>query len=515
VRSTTPLLLAALLCAGCGGNGGGTSGAGGAATAPAGAAPPSAASPPAPAPAVTPPAPAAAATAGGCAAFDLGRIQHIVVIYQENWSFDGLYRKFPGASGWSDEDPVAQVDAHGEEIARLPQPLLKGRAEPYAAGRTGEPDPRFPGAMPMRTYDLAPFVPADQLTGDLIHAFYTEQAEIHGGRMDRFVAGSDNPGLVLGCYDATGFPEGRLAREFTMCDHCFHSAFGGSFINHQWMIAARTPPWPVDVPAPEAWRSRVPQGIDDVDHLQDRPLSADGAYVVNTAQPANTPAGDGPRLPRLLEYRTIGDALDEAKLEWAWFAGGWRRADAAGDGYRRPDLFQVHHQPFLYFRNFDAATAAGRANRATHLKDEDDFVAAARAGTLPAVAFVKPMGRLNEHPGYSDLVAGQAHAAALVEAVRSGPEWASTVIIITYDEHGGRWDHLAPPVEDQWGPGTRVPMIVVSPFARRGAVDHDVVESVSVLRLIEERWHLAPLGSRDAHAGSLIGAFAADAPALR
>ncbi len=139
------------------------------------------------------------------------------------------------------------------------------------------------------------------------------------------------------------------------------------------------------------------------------------------------------------------------------------------------------------------------------------------AGALPAVAFVKLMGRLNEHPGYSDLVAGQAHVKELVDVVRSGSDWASTVIIITYDsEHGGRWDHVAPPVEDEWGPGTRVPMIVVSPFARRGVRSTtDVVESVSVLRLIEERWHLAPLGSRDAHAGSLIGAFAPASPGPR
>ncbi len=235
-----------------------------------------------------------------------------------------------GATGWSDQDAVAQVDAHGAPIARLPQPLPTGREEPYASGDVGTPDPRFPGELPLLTFDLTPFVAPSQLTGDLIHAFYTEQAEIHGGRMDRFVAGSDNPGLVLGCYDASDFPEGKLAREFTLCDHCFHSAFGGSFLNHQWMIAARTPPWPDDVPVPEAWRSRVPGGLEDIDHLQDRPLSQDGKFIVNTAQLANRPAIDGPRQPRLFDYRTIGDALDEVKLAWAWYAGGWRTADAGG-----------------------------------------------------------------------------------------------------------------------------------------------------------------------------------------
>ncbi len=126
--------------------------------------------------------------------------------------------------------------------------LLEGRPQPYSSGRPGRPDPRFPASMPVGTYDLLPFVPPRERTGDLIHAFYTEQAQIHGGAMDRFVAGSTNPGLVLGFYDATSLPEGKLAMEFVLFDHCFHSAFG-RILPEPSMADRRSHP---------AWRRRCP-----------------------------------------------------------------------------------------------------------------------------------------------------------------------------------------------------------------------------------------------------------------
>ena len=122
---------------------------------------------------------------------------------------------------------------------------------------------------------------------------------------------------------------------------------------------------------------------------------------------------------------------------------------------------------------------------------------------LPAVSFIKPLGPDNEHPGYADLARGQQHVADLVDAVRNSPYWADTLIVLTYDENGGSWDHVAPPVADRWGPGTRVPTIGVSPFAKRGFVDHKVYDTTSILKTIENRWGLAPLGTRDGTANDL------------
>jgi phospholipase C len=115
------------------------------------------------------------------------------------------------------------------------------------------------------------------------------------------------------------------------------------------------------------------------------------------------------------------------------------------------------------------------------------------------VSFVKPIGAENEHPGYAHEIAGQQHVADLVAAVQNSKIWKDSVIIITYDENGGRWDHVIPPVRsDGWGVGVRVPTIIVSPFVRKGAVDNHEYETVSILKLIERRFHLAPLSARDA-----------------
>jgi phospholipase C len=124
---------------------------------------------------------------------------------------------------------------------------------------------------------------------------------------------------------------------------------------------------------------------------------------------------------------------------------------------------------------------------------------------------VKPLGPENEHPGYADLLTGQQHVADLIDAVRSGPNWHNSAIIVTYDENGGHWDHVAPPTDaahsDRWGPGSRVPALIVSPLARRHFVDHTLYDTTSILATIEDRWNLEALGTRDATANDLRNAF--------
>ena len=231
-------------------------------------------------------------------------------------------------------------------------------------------------------------------------------------------------------------------------------------------------------------------------------MSPDG-YIINTAYTVNTPhpaqISDPRHLVPSLTLPTIGDRLSAAGVSWAWYAGGWNDA-LAGRPHR---IFQYHHQPFAYFATYADGTAA----KGRHLKDEEDFLRDLRNGRLPAVAFVKPLGPDNEHPGYADLLSGQEHVAALVRAVMASRHWADAAIIITYDENGGRWDHVPPPKMDRWGPGTRVPTVVVSPHARRRFVDHTRYDTTSILKLIGARFNLPPLGSRDAAADGMLNAF--------
>jgi phospholipase C len=418
------------------------------------------------------------------------KINHVIVIYQENWSFDGLYGKFPGANGLANAgDAVKQVDKEGKPLQFLPRPLDTSVKPPV-------PDNRFPEKMPVQPYDLLSYVPLDHKTGDLIHRFYHNQLQINGGRMDRFVAWSDNPGLVMSYYDASDLPEGKLARQYTLADNFFQAAFGGSFLNHFWLICACTPTWP-DAPLSMVVKLDA-NGM--LTHDREESVTLDG-FVVNTAYSINQPhpPKDPCKLVPGQTMPTIGDRLSEKNISWTWYSGGWRDAVA---GKPAKD-FQYHHQPFAYFEKYAEGTPA----RAAHLRDEEDFMADLKAGTLPSVSFIKPIGSNNEHPGYASLLAGQQHVSDLVKAIQESPYWRDTVIIITYDENGGRWDHVAPPKGDRWGPGTRIPAIIISPYAKRGYVDHTQYDTTSILKFIEQRWDLKPLGTRDEAANDLSNAF--------
>ncbi|MDQ6655127.1 MAG: alkaline phosphatase family protein [Chloroflexota bacterium] len=465
----------------------------------------------------------------------LQRLRHIIVIYQENWSFDSLYGQFPGASGYAyGFDTLPQYDAralpaYSSLIPKTPRPLK------------GPPDPQFPAspdgnlalwtnhnvALPLIPYDFTNYINGDARTGDIVHRFYHEQLQIDNGLLEpkisdlgKFVTWSDNPGLVLSYLDATELPEGRLAQQYTLCDNFFHSAYGGSFLNHQWLIAANTPRWTTAIPA--GWVSSYNPTTKT---LADAQLSVDGQYAVNTIQPLLAPFSPGtPTTKRLLINNTdpsapgylpnIGNRLDDAGISWKWYTGGWNEAlqnnaQAATDPNT---LFQFHHQPFAYYTKYAPFLTAPSAdytstpplNPATtgpnsHLQDETQFLADLHANRLPAVTFIKPAGVDNEHPGYAGEVTGQQHVADLLSAIQHSSAWRDCAIVITYDENGGRWDHVPPPVRaDHWGVGVRVPGIIISPFAREGYVDHHEYETVSILKLMEKRFHLPPLGTRDA-----------------
>lgn len=194
-------------------------------------------------------------------------------------------------------------------------------------------------------------------------------------------------------------------------------------------------------------------------------------------------------------YPNIGDRMSAAGVSWNWFSGGWNDAAAGHPG----PLFQYHHQPFNYF----AAYAPGQPGRA-HLKDETDFLAAAKAGTLPTVSFVKPYGAENEHPGYASATSGSAHLVDLVKAVTQGPDAKDTLVVVTYDEFGGQADHVAPPTVDAWGPGTRIPALLIANKFETSGVDHTVYDTTSIVATIERSLHLAPLSTRDASVNPLF-----------
>ncbi len=487
-------------------------------------------------------------------------IDTIVVIYAENRAFDNLYGNFPGARGLSevigrDDRPLPgyhpQVDRNGSVLSVLP-PTWGGVTSP---GVTPVVTQQQSVGLPNAPYSIEhAFTPqsgvtlsTSTVTRDLWHRFFEHQMQIDGGKNDGYAAWSDAGGLALGHYDYSGSALYALAKQFVLADNFFQGAFGGSFLNHQYLICACAPEYPhADVAAAKPGIAILERDANGrylprlktattpaVSALDEGPTFAksgditpldyfgDGKfYAVNTMQPPYQPSRNHPAandasfayadpnnattLPPQTQI-TIGDALDAKGIHWTWYAGSWNAA--VHDGTRAPAKkreviyapeiaggnpdFQAHHQPFNYYERFDPASHAEQ--RAAHLKDYNDLVADMGAGRLPAVTFYKPQGNLNQHAGYASVAEGDAHIAALVAQLRASAQWHHMLIVITYDEFGGAWDHVAPPLGDLLGPGARIPALIISPYAKRGSVDHTQYDTASILRLITRRFDLEVL----------------------
>jgi phospholipase C len=417
-------------------------------------------------------------------------INHFVVIYLENRSFDSIYGNFPGANGLANAGAAAtQVDKDGKPYDKLP-PIMNTNLKPAAV------DTRFPTDLPNKPFSIDKYVAANQTTGDLVHRYYQNQVQIDGGKNDKFAAISDAGGLTMGYYDGSTLPLWQYAKNYTLADNFFTGAFGGSFLNHMFLVCACAPKW-------ENAPTNIVIKLDASGNLVTDGQVTPEWYAVNTSYTINSPhpatiTNTNLLMPQLT-MPTIGDRLSDKNITWAYYSGGWNDAIAG-----KPDpLFQFHHQPFAYFKNY----ADGTSGRAQHLKDKTDFLSDIKNGTLPAVSFYKPIGSENEHPGYADILTGEQKTAEILQAIQNSPNWKDTAVIITYDENGGLWDHAAPPKVDQWGPGTRIPAIIISPYAKKGFVDHTQYDTTSILKFIETRYDLQPLGTRDAGVSDLNNAF--------
>jgi phospholipase C len=500
-----------------------------------------------------------------------GGYKHLVVIYEENHSFDNLYGSW-GDVGGQHVDGIGgatatQVAQDGTAYSCLLQtdvnltsPPLSNTCQDAAHGITAS---HFGNALFDIDAYLAPsdntcpapgvFAPNGVLkdslgskpggcTRDLVHRFYQEQYQIDGGKQDRYTTGSDAVGLTQGVYDTRQLPIYRYlhskgAPRYVVADRFFQGAFGGSFLNHQWLIAARAPVVDPTAATPPGRLTARNSQVDGNGMPTSYPLyaatgpvldgeltvpcadattndvgAACGSFAVNTVQPSSqpfSPSASARFIPLIddTRYPNIGDRMSQAGISWAWYAGGWADAEAGHPG----PLFQYHHQPFNYFADY----APGMPGRA-HLKDQEEFKTAARNGTLPTVSFVKPYGDENEHPGYTGESQGSDHLVDLLKAVTDGDSAGNTLVVVTYDEFGGQWDHVSPPgtgstvgAHDAWGPGTRIPALLVSRSLKHSGVDHTVYDTTSIMAPIERSFGLEPVATRDAVVNDLSTAVAA------
>ncbi|MDQ6917994.1 MAG: phosphoesterase [Candidatus Dormibacteraeota bacterium] len=540
---------------------------------------------------------------GQSGANQLKKINHIVVIYQENHSFDNLFGNWEGVKGRASATAARtlQVSQAGVTFTCLKQNDVNLTSPPLAASCTDVTTATpFTSAFTNAPFSIDALIPPSATTcpapgvfaangvpngtgqpggctRDIVHRFYQEQYQLNQGRMNRYTTGSDAVGLTQGYYDSTKLPLYAYLHQddhpsYAIADAFFQGAFGGSFLNHQWLIAAATPTWPVAVN--DGSTTSDLHSVADVNGMpnnyplyvspagttvKDNALTAScapgpgrgptppgvlcGNYAVNTIQPAYQPYQPNTSPARRLPPQTaptIGDRLSAAGVDWAWYAGGWSNAngDIGAPGWTNgtgttcasaatntaavfpncPDkLFQFHHQPFNYY----AAYAPGTPARAAHLRDEAEFQSMANSSSrqcsLKPVSFVKPIGAENEHPGYAGENAGNSHLVSLLKSIEGSNCRKDTMVVVTYDEFGGQWDHVTPPGQggvagphDAFGPGTRLPALVLAPHLQDSFVtDHAQHDTTSILATIEHRFKVAPLSARDGSVRDLSTVFRA------
>jgi acid phosphatase len=488
----------------------------------------------------------------------LADVQTIVIVYAENRSFDGLFGRFPGAAGLDevlDSSGVptaayhAQLDRDGTTVLTVLPPTWTGAT---AAGNRTTISQAMTMGLPNAPFPLevgfGAALSMTDVTRDMAHRFFEHVMEINSGTNDMFAAWLDSGGITMGHWDYSSAKLYALAKQYVVADRFFQAAYGGSFLNHQYLICACAPQVPDDFvnmnkPSVNVLTTANAKGVTQLDKTAVHTASAldgppgfktgnlapqnyfgdgDGYRAVNTMQPPYQPSGNAPMRGASgdgLAYAdassattlppqtatTIGDLLSAKGIDWGWYATAWdaaltdgkRDASSSRKVIYAPSTpggspnFQPHHQPFNYYEAFDPKLHAEA--RQQHLKDYKQLTTEALGGKLPAVVFYKPQGNFNQHPGYANLADADDHIAELVATLQSGPQWEHMLILITYDEYGGQWDHVAPPQGDLIGPGTRVPAIIVSPYTKLGTVDHTQYDTASVLRLITRRFELQPL----------------------
>lgn len=380
----------------------------------------------------------------------LEKIEHIVMIMQENRSFDHYFGTFPGADGI---------------------PMTNG------VPTSCQPDPR--GGPCVR-----PFVDHRDYVVAGPHGEVSGRTTINGGRMDGFLKVSVNasrtcvnvysgcavdPTNVLGYHTRSDVPNyWKYAENFVLQDRMFQSNLGWSLPAHLYMVSG----WSAD-----CTQHRVPAScVDAAGDLQ-------AVHPDNFANPADVKLDP---LSPIYAWTDITYLLRRANVPWAYYVVAGTEPDCADEETlscvpRPQNAFTPGiWNPLPYF---DTVRDSGQVG---NVQSIDNFFGAARNGTLPAVSWVIPSGDVSEHGPVGAVSHGQSFVTSVVNAVMRSPNWNSTAIFVAWDDWGGFYDHVVPPVVDENGFGLRVPALVISPYAKRGYVDHQVLSFDAYLKFIED-----------------------------
>jgi phospholipase C len=477
-------------------------------------------------------------------------IKHLVVIYDENVSFDHYFATYPQAANPPGEPAFTALPGTPAVNNLLSDNLLT--ANPNASNPANGAD----AANPFRLDHT------QAATADQNHAYTPEQQAYDGGKMDLFPkftgAGSTGGagafgtnGQVMGYYDGnTVTALWAYAQHFAMSDNAYTDTYGPSTPGALEVVAGQTNGVKIVASSKSSYYIADGQG---------------GTTLINDADPAFDLCSK-PTDQVMVDAKNIGDLLNAAKITWGGFMGGFNPSNShaidcghsTGSAIVPPTADYIpHHNWFQYFAStanpFHKPTAgvqdvgytfqhSGVPDRANHQYDLNEFYAAVKAGNFPAVSYIKFDAFQDAHAGYSDPLDEQTALVTLINFIQSQPAWKNTAIIVVYDDSDGWYDHAyvkpthasfdakadqlngdgkcgigvqpagvaGKPVNGRCGPGTRVPFLVISPYAKPDYVSHKLITQASVVRFIEDNWlHGERLGggSFDATTGSIMDMF--------
>ena len=479
-------------------------------------------------------------------------IHHLVVIFQENVSFDHYFGTYPHAA-----------DIDGQSFTALP-------STPTVDGLTPELLTQNPNkASPMRLGG-----PVQQVTCSQDHEYAAEQQAFHGGAMDQFVEHTEVsdckppvfkiPGMVMAYYDGNSVTAlWNFAQHYAMSDSSYDTTFGPSTPGHLSLVSGQTHGVTKELmPGGQPF----PQG----DVLEN---AGNGqGTVIGDPQPFGDDCSSRDQVQLSSDNKNIGDLLNAKNVTWGYFQGGFKPTSTKPDGTAlcgashnvgtilggtgksgpramgTKDDYIPHHEPFQYYASTanphhlppSSVDKIGQTDSANHQYDLSDFWAAADSGHLPGVSFLKAPGYQDGHPEYSDPLDEQQYLVETVNHLEKLPEWKDMAIVIAYDDSDGWYDHKPSPTvsssasgadaltspgvcgvngvaakyQGRCGYGPRLPLLVISPHAKPNFVDHTLTDQTSILRFIEDNWSTGRIGddSFDARAGVLDNMFDFNGP---
>jgi len=450
-------------------------------------------------------------------------IKHVVVIFQENRSFDHYYGTYPHA---------------------LPN---KDGSIYFKGAREGTPrvnNLESAGLLTLNNNKVNPFRIDRSIpnTCDQDHNYSAEQAAFHSGLMDKFVEQTGCNDLVLGANSVMGYYDGNTvtalwnyAQHFALSDNFFGTTFGPSTPGLLNLVAGNT------------FMGTISNGLAGTGYIAN---GANSGAVVGDADPYNDVCSNPKRTQITMSGQNIGDLLNAKGITWGSFMGGFANCKTVSTGITGESTadYVPHHAFFQYWKSTSnlnhtpptsVAMIGHNGDAANHEYDINDFWAAVKAHNMPEVSFIKARAIEDGHPGYSDPIDEQRFLVNTINELQKTDEWKETAVFITWDDSDGWYDHVMGPIvhqsnvsDDQLlGPGNcgglkavdaagdiqngrcgygpRLPLLVISPFAKENYVDHRTTDQSSITRFIEDNWDLGRIGngSTDEIAGSLLGMF--------